>query len=210
MGILFVLFLYFIIIFITSLILAIIALVISLIFSKKENRKRVVLMSVFSPFVGFFTLSFCLLFSTILISEIKKIDIGIGDIWYIPLPNNCQLTFIDVPEKAFIKKNNQTVISDVIKIQQTENLIFGKRCNNTYFSYNTKTNELLEFCSENELITQNSNNKPNLIKATDFYNDKRAEIAGFLPIFAGIYSLILSILAVYLLKRIIFLKEKSH
>lgn len=208
MGIAFVILFHLIGIFILSGIIAPIAGILTYFLSGKEKRKRKLFLSVLSPFVGLYTLYFCGLFGSIVVSEIKNIDIGIGDAWYIPLPDNCQLLFIDLPEQAYIEKNGQNVISEVSQLQQIDDIIIGKTYENKYFSYNTKTNALKEFSTENELIMHNSNIKPKLINAIDFYADKRNEIVGFWVVIVGLLSFIVSISIVYLMKRLILRKRK--
>ena len=203
MGIGFVFILHLIAIAAFSGIIAAIVTLITFFFSKKENRKRNMLTSICSPFVGFYTFYMCGLFGSGIVSVIKNVDIGIGDAWYVPLPNNCQLLFIDIPEQAYIEKNGQTVISEVSQLQQLDNIILGKTGNNNFFYYNTTTNELKEFATENELIIQNSKIKPKLINAIEFYNDKRNDIAGVALFCVGIASLMMSLTAVYLARRII-------
>ncbi|MBC7749163.1 MAG: hypothetical protein H7Z76_11420 [Methylotenera sp.] len=203
MGIGFVFILHLIAIGIFSGLIAAIVSIITFFSSKKENRKRNIWTAIFSPFVGLYTLYMCGLIGSGIVSTIKNVDIGIGDAWYVPLPDNCQLLFIDIPEQAYIEKNGQTVISEVSQLQQLDNKILGKTGSNKFFSYNTTTNELKEFTTENELIIQNSNIKPNLINAIEFYSDKRNDIAGVALIFVAIASLIISLTAIYLTRKII-------
>lgn len=203
MGIGFVFIIHLIAIGIFSGLIAAILAIITFFASKKENRKRNIWTAIISPYVGLYTLYICGLVGSGIVSTIKNVDIGIGDAWYVPLPDNCQLLFIDIPEQAYIEKNGQTVISEVSQLQQVDNKILGKTGNNKYFFYNTTTNELKEFTTENELTIQNSNIKPNLINAIEFYSDKRNDIAGFALIFVGIASLTVSIAAIYLTRKII-------
>lgn len=208
MGIGLVLIIYFVIIFILSVIIAAIASIITYFWGGKENRKRKLLFAFISPFVGLYSFCFFALFGSVVVSETKNIDVGIGDAWYVPLPNNCQLLFIDLPEQAFIEKNGVTVISEVSQLQQIGDKILGKTYENEYFTYNTKTNELKECSTENELTIQNLNIKPELIDAIDFYADKRDELAGFWLLLVGLVSLALSISILYLMKRLIIRKPK--
>lgn len=203
MGIGFVLIIHLIAIGIFSGLFAVIASIITYFASKKENRKRNIWTSIISPYVGLYTLYICGLVGSGIVATIKNVDIGIGDAWYVPLPDNCQLLFIDIPEQAYIEKNGHTVISEVSQLQQVNNKILGKTANNKYFFYNTTTNKLKEFTTENELTIQNSNIKPDLITAIKFYSDKRNDIAGFALIIVGIASLIVSIAAIYLTRKII-------
>jgi hypothetical protein len=83
----------------------------------------------------------------------KKVDIGIGDAWYVPLENDRQLLFIDLPEQAYAKEDGQTFISEVSEIEENGSQIIGKIFENQYFSYDTKTDEVKKFSTEKELVT---------------------------------------------------------
>ena len=202
MGIGFVILIHLIAIFILSIIIALFASLVTFFVTTKERRKWKILLAFISPFVGLYTLYFCGLIGSILVSEIKNVDVGIGDAWYVPLENNCQLLFIDLPEQAYIEKDGQTIISDVMQIEQNGNQILGKTNENKYFSYNTATNELKNFANEYEMIVINSNKKHKLINAIDFYTDKRNDIAGIWFIIVGCISLFISMATIYLLRKI--------
>ncbi len=203
MGIGFVIIVHFIVIGFFGGLIAAIASIIAYLSSKKENRKQNIRTAIISAFVGLYTLYICGLVGSGIVSSIKNVDIGIGDAWYVPLPDNFELLFIDIPEQASIDKNGQTVISEVSQLQQVGNKILGKTANNKYFFFNTTTSELKEFTTENELIIQNSNIKPKLINAIEFYSNKRNDIAGAALIVAGMASLIVSISVIYLIRKTI-------
>ena len=203
MGIGFVILIHLIVIFFLGLIIAIIGIITTYFLSKKKKRKRKILLALFLPFIGLYSLYFCGLIGSIIISETKNIDIGIGDSWYVPLNENHQLIFIDLPEQAYIEKNGQTVISGVSKIEQTEKYILGTTYDDKYFSYNLKTNELNGFENEKEL-----DKEPNLKKAIEFYSDKRNEIAGFSLIIVGILSLFISTMILILITKLTLGKFK--
>lgn len=207
MGIVFVILIHFVVIFFLSVIIAIAGSIITYFVSNKEKRKRKIFAAVISPFIGLYSLYIFGFIGSIIVSETKNIDIGIGDTWYVPLENNCQLLFIDLPEQAYIEKDGQTILSEVLQIEENGKIILGKKNNENYFSYNTATNELKNFNSENELIFFNSNKKPKLINVIDYYSDKRNKIAGFWLIAVGIISLIFSMSILYLLRKLILRKH---
>lgn len=198
MGIGFVLIGYYILIGIIGGIIAAVATLTTYLLSKKENRKRNIVIAVLSPFIVLYTFVTSLLIGLIIVSENKGIDVGIGDCWYVPLSENSQLLFIDIPDAGYIEYSEQPVISGVTQLQQINNIILGKTNNDTYFVYNTTTNNLNEFKTENELISKNSNIKPNLIDANTFYSNKRNDIAGNALLFATVSSLIISLAALFL------------
>jgi hypothetical protein len=188
-------------------IIAGIAIVIINIFSSPEKRRRYILFASIFPFIGLHTFYFLGLIGSGIISEIKKVDIGIGDSWYVPLPNNCRLSFGDITEYAYLDKNGEPIISNITQFQQIENQVFGKTKELKYFSFNTLTNELKKFSDEQEFIASFYNVKPKLLKAIDFYIIKRNEIAGFGYIIVGIISLTISLTILYILRLVIIKKS---
>jgi len=205
MGIGFVILIHLIILFILSLICSLTGSVITYFTSNKEGRRRKIVLVMLAPFVGFYTFYICGIIGFSIVTDKKKVDIGIGDAWYVPLENDRQLLFIDLPEQAYIaKENGQTLISDVSKIAENGSHIIGKTLDDQYFSYDTKTDEVKEFSTEKELITSIGNRVLTLTDAYDFYSDRKSKIMGSWPIWIGLLSLIVSAGAVYIWKLIIF------
>jgi len=203
MGIGFVIILQLIAIFILSGIIAIVGSIITYFLSNKEKKKQKMFLAMISPFVGLYTLYFSALFGAIIISVIKNVDIGIGDAGYIPLIDKCELRFIDSPEYTYLENNGQEIISEISQIEQIDYLVLGKTKNDEYFSYDIKTNELKKYENETDLIIQNSNVKPKLIKSFDFYVEKRSDVIGFWLIVVGIISIAISATVLYLLRKLI-------
>src|SRR5262245_1547356 len=141
MGIGFVFIIHLIVIGILSGVIATVSAIITFIASKKETRKRNMWTAIVAPFVGLYTLYIFGLIGSGIVSSVKNVDIGIGDAWYVPLQDNCQLLFIDIPEQAYIEKDGQTIISEVSQLQQINNKIIGKTSDSKYFTYNTTTSE---------------------------------------------------------------------
>ncbi len=117
---------YLIAIFCLSLFIALLLIVITFIFSEKEKRKKRLIFYGFAPLVGFYTLFFVGLFGAFIVSEIKNIDAGVGDCWYVQINGTSKLTFIDLEENAYLEYEGQYIISDVSFINQAENQIVGK------------------------------------------------------------------------------------
>lgn len=203
MGIGFVILLHLISIFILSVIISIVVGLLTYSLSNKEKKKQKVFAAILSPFFGLYTFYFVGLFGSIAISEIKNIDIGIGDSFYVPLVDNCELRFIDSPEYAYIDNNGQQIIQNISRINQIDYQIFGKTKNGEYFSYDAKKNELKIFQNENELTVKNSSRKIELIEINDFYSDKRNEVTRFLFIIVGLISLAASVTIIYMVKKLI-------
>lgn len=169
MGIGFVILIHLIVICIASLICALIGTVVTYFVNKGGNKKRKLLLAFTAPFVGLYTLYICGIIGMSIVSDNKKVDIGFGDAWYVPLENNSELLFIDILEQATIgKEDGQIFISTVSKIEENGSLVLGKTLDNRYFSYNTKTYEVKDFNTEEELSASSGNKKLYLTDVTDF------------------------------------------
>ena len=151
MGIGFVILIHLVGLLVLSIVLAIIAGVITYYTTPAERRRRTMRVAIIAPFLGLYTFYFASLAGAMVVSEMKQVDMGIGDVWNVPLAENCQLVFIDLPEQASIEKNGQTVVSDVVSINQQKDRIFGKTADNRFFQYNTTTNKLEHYASGAEL-----------------------------------------------------------
>ena len=157
MGFGFVILIHLIAIFLISAFIALVWIVLTRILAKEEKRKRKILFAGLAPFIGLYSLYFLGLFGSIIVSEIKGVDIGIGDCWYVPVKDNCKLTFIDLPEQSYLDDNNKTIIESIEFIQQTEKNVLGKTYDSIYFSYDLNTKDLKEFKNESDFILANKN-----------------------------------------------------
>jgi len=204
MGFGFVILIHLVAIFILSFIIALVWTILTRIFSKEEKRKRKMLFALLSPFIGLYSLYFLGLFGSVFVSESKGVDIGIGDYWYVQINDNCKLSFIDLPEQAYLEDDDNALIEGVELIEQIENEIVGKTYDGLYFSYNFKTKYFKQYKNESELLIANNSPKSNFKKAIDFYSDKRNEVSGIYFIFVGIISLMTTIFGLWLLRKLIF------
>ncbi len=156
------------------------------------------------PFVAFYTFYIVGIIGFSIVSERKKVDIGIGDAWYVPLKNDYQLLFIDLPEQASINTGNKlTLVSQVTQMEEFGNLVFGKTLDNEYFFVDLKTNEVKTFQTEKELSVLHVDKKLNLVDTTEFYSERKNDIMGYWPLLIMLLSLIISIGAVYIWKLIL-------
>ena len=76
--------LHLIFLFIISSIIALFSGIITGILSGPEKKKRKLILSIFIPYHIFFSFYFFAFIGSVFISEIKKVDMGIGDSWYVP------------------------------------------------------------------------------------------------------------------------------
>lgn len=193
MGIGFVILIHLVILFILCLIFALIAGIVAYLVSNKNRRRRKIILAIAAPFVGLYTFYICGIIGFSLVTDKKKVDIGIGDAWYVPLRNNHQLLFIDIPEQASINgKNGETQVSMVAEIEEDGNKILGKTFDNGYFLLDTATDEVKTFNTEKELIAVYSGRKPNLAEVTEFYSERKDRIMGLWPFCIGFLSLVIS------------------
>lgn len=198
------LFILFLAISLLSLVISFIVTTVTYFTSKsKAKRKRRIFLALISPFIVIYTASFFMLTGSFILSEIKKVDVGFFDSWYVPLGNNCQLLFIDIPEQAYIENDKQVVVSDLFQIEQQGNLILGKTYENKFFLYNTRSKELKNDLTEDELRLLNLNRSPKLMNAIDFYAIKRSELLRDWLIIIAICSMSISILLLYVIRKLI-------
>ncbi|WP_162800960.1 hypothetical protein [Chryseobacterium sp. KLBC 52] len=187
-----------------SFIFAVISGTFTYFISKKENRRRKIILALIAPFAALYTFYIVGIIGLSMVSNNKKVDVGIGDAWYVPLKNAHQLLFIDLPEQASINTGSGlTLVSQVTKIEELGNYVFGKTFENEYFFVDLQTNEVKTFQTEKELSALHVNKKLNLVDATEFYSEKKNAIMGYWPLLIMLLSLIISIGAVYIWKLIL-------
>ena len=202
MGFGFVILIHLVAIFLLSAVIALPCAILTRLISKKEKRQRKILFAGISPFIGLYTLYFIGLFGSIIVSEIKGVDVGIGDSWYVPIKDNCKLIFIDLPEQSYLDDDNKTVIGNIEFIQQAENSVLGITYDSVYFQYDLAKKDLQKYKTESDLLISSNNQKNNFKKTTDFYNDRRNELAGTSFIIVGILSLIITIIGLWILRKL--------
>jgi hypothetical protein len=195
--------LHLIFLFILSSIIAFFSMLITYFISNPEKKKRKLILSIFIPFHFFFSFYVLAFIGSVFISEIKKVDIGIGDSWYAPIDESYQILMIDLPEQAYIEYNGKSILSDVSEIQQIEKKVIGKTHDENYFSINLSDKKLIEYKNLEEFKNGENLTKPDFIKVEEFYQKRKWEISGNGVIFVGILSLITSILTSIIIYRFI-------
>lgn len=203
MGYGFVILIHLIAIFFISAVLALVGTILTRLLSKKEKRKRKILFAGIAPFIGLYTLYFLGLVGSVIVSEIKGVDVGIGDYWYVPIKDNCKLSFIDLSEQSYLVDGDITLIEGIDSIQQTRKGVLGKTYDNVYFSYNLTMKVFKKYESENDFLIANNNQQPRFKKTTDFYQDRRNEVAGKGFILVGIISMLTTIFGLWILRKIV-------
>lgn len=204
MGIGFVILIHLFVISAFGLICAVVGCLLTYFISSRERRRNKIILAFIGPFVAFYTFYIVGIISLSIVSENKKVDIGIGDAWYVPLKNDYQLLFIDLPEQASINTGKGlTLVSQVAKMEELGNQVFGKTFDNEFFFVDLKTNEVKTFQTEKELSALHVNKKLNLVDTTEFYSERKNDIMGYWPLLILFLSLIISIGAVYIWKLIL-------
>lgn len=200
MGIGIAIIIFTIFLFATSFCIGLVAAIITYFVAKKENRRKKAMWAMMIPFAGIFSFFLLSLFSTVFIAEIKDVDMGMGDCWYVPLHNNTKLTFIDMPDQAFLEEEKVIIVDNIDSIGQNTNKIYISTPEKSYFQYNTSTKKLKQFKEESEFRNEISNLKMNT--AYHFYQERRSQIMGNTEIIMVVLSAIVSLaLTALLIKK---------
>ncbi len=199
MGMLFVLILWVIALIILSLILGLITLPFSYFLCKKQRKKKMVL-SFLTPgiFIGIYTASsfVCMIIIAIILGS----DIGIGDGWAMPLKNGYELTSVDTPEYANINRRNdpECLIDGITHIQVVGDSVIGKEADGNYFIFNLQNGDKEDNLSYQNLTIKMKSRSITLVNNNTYYWEQRK-----VPyIIAGIFCLLITILAIKTLWRI--------
>src|SRR6202000_427075 len=107
-------------------VLAVISGLITYFASSRERRKRKVLLAIFTPFIGLFTLYFTALIGSIIVSEYKGIDMGIGDAWYAQVSTHCRIVMINLPEQGYIECDGKDVTDEITEVKQIKGTIYTR------------------------------------------------------------------------------------
>lgn len=207
MGIGFVIIIHFIALAILSGIVAAISSIITYLISKnKEKRKRQIFLALFLPFQFFLTIYILGLIGSIMVSELKNVDIGIGDSFHVPINESCDIQMIDIIDNAYLDCNDQTVISQVSSILPTDEKIFGETEDGKFFCYEINSSELREYSDFTELTTSENSKSIKLVEIPDYYHKRRNEVAGTALILVGIMALVTTFLIMWLTRKLV-LKE---
>ena len=201
MGMLFVLIFWAIVFVVLSLILGLITLPFSY-FLCKRQRKRKMVLSFLTPgvFIGIYAVSsfVCMIIIAIILGS----DIGIGDSWSIPLKNGYELTSVDTPEYANINRGNdplkENLIDGITHIQVVGDSVIGKRADGSYFIFNLQNGDKEDNLSYQNLTIKMKSRPITLVNNNTYYWEQRK-----VPyIIAGIFCLLITILAIKALWRI--------
>jgi len=226
MGLGLVLFGIVMLIFMTATVLAVVGLIIALFlkFMNKNKWKRKIFLSITIPYLFLFSLFFFGLTGSIIVSETKNVDIGIGDCWYAPINENYSILLIDVPHCGTIRYNqNETLVSNVVELDFSKNTnkIYGKKIefdysgncgikgikdDSCFFVVDIKNKGVRYFSTKQELIDNEKIDTHAFLKIREFYTKMYKEVAGTAMTIVRILSLVLSTLIVYFYCKLILFK----
>ena len=170
MGILF-LVIWLVIFAIIAVIFGMIGVVIIYPLLSKNKRKRKMLLTFLTPIVGIASYVGSSVIAMIIISGLLSIDIGFGDFWKAPLPNDYQVLSVDIPDNGSIYKDGDNRAEGIDGVQQIEvigDTVIGLS-GNKFFLLDTKIDKVTYYSSDLEL--QKRVGKPNiaLISNDDYY-----------------------------------------
>jgi amino acid transporter len=203
MGLGFVILIHLIVLFIlAAMISGICGIIVFIKNRKKEQRKRKTFLAIICPFIFLYTFYFCLLIGGVIISETKKVDIGIGDTWYAPINDTCRIVMIDLPNMGYIECNDKVVVNSIIKIDQVENSIVGQNSDLKFFIFDLQENKLDYYATEQELIINEYIDSHTLVDVEEFQSKLYKKAIGNLMIYIPILSLIISALSVVVVRKL--------
>ena len=170
-----------------AVILGIVSVIVVYPFLGKYRRKRILLLTFLTPPVGIASYVGCSIIAMIIFSELLNIDLGFGDTWKAPLPNNYQLVSIDMPENGSIYKDTDysTEVDQVQQLEVIGDLVIGLS-GNKYFLLDTKVNKITYYSSIRELQKKIADTKIALISNDDYYwavKEKPYVIGGVICLF---------------------------
>lgn len=115
----------------------------------KKLRTRRILIAAALPFaiIFYFGCAFIVYGSWCLM--VRNVDPGIGDGWIVPVGNGYVMEMIDMPEDAFIHKDNETHVSGIKSVAKAGSYVFG-RSTDGYFILDVSSGELYQSESEHD------------------------------------------------------------
>ena len=204
MGIGFVIVIHFIVLAILSGIVGAISATVTFFISKhKEKRKNRIFLAMFLPFQFFFTIYILAVLGLIVVSEVKDVDLGIGDSFYVPINETCEIYMIDNIDNAYLECNGESVINNVSSILPTDEKIFGKTRDGKFFCYELNNSEIREYSDKLELTSNENLPELNLIEIPEYYDNKRNEVAGTATILVGVLALVLTIVIIWFTRKLV-------
>jgi hypothetical protein len=105
----------------------------------------------------------------------RHVDVGIGDVWQVPVGNDHYFCMIDVPDNGYLLKggcSGRPIVDEIIELAAADDLVIGNSKSHGAFELDTRTGTLLTFTSM-EAVLARTTPRPVLRKANDFYSHRR-------------------------------------
>ena len=208
MGIGFVILIHFVMIFALASIIAIVLGIATYFISDKIKRKRKVFLAIFIPYQALFSFYILFFIGTVIISEDKKIDVGIGDHWYVPVNKTCSINMIDLMENAYLDCDGLTIADDIIRFQEIRNKLIGEMGNGEFFSLDLNSNKIETYKTKEELIESEGIEKLTLTDTEDYYHSKKDYILGNSMFLVFAIALSITLLINFVFYRLILFGRK--
>ncbi|MFT6211741.1 MAG: hypothetical protein ACJATE_002384 [Bacteroidia bacterium] len=205
MGPLFALIFQLILVCILSGILGVIALGLTYFIAGKHKKKRKLFLAFTTPFLAIGTIYVLLLISSIAISFIKDVDIGIGDAWHVPLNGNSYLLMIDVMDDGDIMCGDEPVslVSYVTHLQMVGDKVFLKNQGGQFMTVDLVKCTTVSSTSIDAIKRIEGLAELELVEIDDFYFKRKQEVAGAEMNIGFAVSLLVTLLAVFVFVRLV-------
>lgn len=163
---------------------------------RSEHTWRKAFVASIMPFVFLYSFYFLLLFSAIIISSVKDVDVGVGDAWYVPVTEDHRILMIDIVDSGYLEFKDETLLSSIEFVHtDTNNLIFETSAGKLH-SLNTYNGNLDELKPGNYgFATSHS--------IRDYYLERKRELTRGLNWVLGVTSVVLSLLITWLSAKMI-------
>lgn len=194
-----------VLVFILSLAIALVGSLI-VFFIRSKRKGRLYLFAFHVPFIVCYTFYFLYMVASMYIGQRYGVDQGLGDTWYVPLIGDSRLQIIDLPQNTSIVKNDSDIVYGVSMLYQNDSLVLGKTAENTCFAFNGHT---LVYIRDSIAVSElNYGRVIPWITTNAFYRERKEAIAGNAYTLALILCIMVSLLVVWVLKRIVLGKAK--
>ena len=193
MGILFVLIVWIAIFAVIAVLLGVIGIAIVYPFLPNERRNRILLLTFLTPSVGIASFIGSSIVAMIILSKLINIDVGFGDYWKTPLPNNYKVESVDISDYGTISKDVDHPTEGIVtvrKINVVGDSVIGLLSDNEYIMLDTRSGKVSNFASLEELQKKVGANI-SLVDISDYYWAVRKNAYIFIGIICLIFTLVL-------------------
>ena len=159
-----------------SIILGLIGVLIALLVAKKPKHKRKILLAFVTPGLAIGIWVVVSIVTMLISSAVYNVDIGLGDTWSAPLPNEYHITSIDEPEIGQIEKTTNedgiTTFTETVSVSQLQvigDTVIGRCQKGEYFLLDTRTDSITFHATMEQMQSELNGNKVELMENSDYY-----------------------------------------